>query len=156
MFFIVQLVQIDVAKNVLIPEGWTVIPIFKNGTNYVSLGNFQFPVMKGQCLKRMIARMKKKGVEDALLDLIESEEIRLSKGCLNIRLCDGRRMEELPVETPVELNEISQMLNLRLVNNLRSSSTISSLIPKSSNRSEFEAKTIKILNEVSISNSYIV
>lgn len=104
----------------------------------------------------MIGRMKKRGVEDALLDLMDDRQIRLSKGCVNIRLCDGRRMEEVPVDTPVQPSEISDLLGFRPIYKIPSSSPITNLIPKASSRSDFESKAVKIFNDVSINqNSYI-
>lgn len=150
MFVIVQLIQIDVANKSVIQQGWTVIPIFSFGTNFVSLGNFQLPLIKGQCNNQIIGKLKKKGVEEALFDLFEDRQIRLNKGYVNIRLCDGRRMEEVPADTPVELSIISELLGYRQVERIRSSSPITSLIPKSTSRTDFEAKTIKIFNEVSL------
>ena len=106
------------------------------------------PTFKGKCLKQYIARMKKWGLEDALLDLVESEEIQMNNGFLNVRICDGRRVEELPIGTSLELHEISNLLNCILVTKPKSSPPISSLIPKSSSRSDYEMRTIQLFNEV--------
>jgi hypothetical protein len=138
------------------PEGWTVLPIFNLGTNYVSLGNFQLPLIRGQYTRQMIARLKKKGVEQGLFDLYEDGQIRLNKGCVNVRLCDGRRMEEVPADTVAQPNEIADLLRFRPIYKIRSSYPITSIIPKSKSRSDFEAKALKVFNDVSISkNSYI-
>ncbi len=155
LFILIQLIQIDVVNNAIIPEGWTVLPIFNSGTNYVSLGNFQIPLIKGQYTKPMIGRMKKKGVEDALLDLLD-DKIRLNKGCVNIRLCDGRRMEEVPADTRVQPHEISDLVGFRSIYKIPTSYPVTTLVPRSCSRSDFEAKTFKIFNDVSASKfSYI-
>lgn len=49
----------------------------------------------------MISAVQRKGVEQAIFDSLSAGEIKISrKGTtVQVRLCDGRRAEELPLKT---------------------------------------------------------
>lgn len=84
-------------------QGWTLLPVFEEGTEYLASGAFQLPLFQGPVQLPLLQDLVKsqaegKGVMDTISDWLDSKKVKFTpdKASVFVRLLEDQRLGMLP------------------------------------------------------------
>ncbi|XP_050401529.1 uncharacterized protein LOC126818261 isoform X2 [Patella vulgata] len=87
-------------KYGLLEQAWTVVQIFKE--NYAYTSAFQLPLFQGSPNQQFLKQLAREPSKEWMERNIRSKNIKLLEGAsLYMRICDGRREDELVTDVPM-------------------------------------------------------